>query len=102
MVDAVVRAATVLRDTFVAAGAGTTGRETGGVGSLAIRGEGLGGTVVDWAVEEAGGSVGCWFAIGCTSFSERILEKTIKPATPALNATSKMTRFRDMILLPVN
>src|SRR5687767_7086477 len=97
--DVVLRAATVLRDRFVAAGTGTTGRETSGAGSLVIRGEGLGGTVVDCVVGEADGSMVCWFAIGCTSFLERILEKTIRPATPPLSTTSKMTRFRDMILL---
>ena len=33
---------------------------------------------------------------------ERSFEKTIRPATPALSTTSKMTRLRDMIVIQIN
>jgi hypothetical protein len=39
---------------------------------------------------------------GRASPLERSFEKVMRPATPAASTTSKMTRLRDMIVIPVN
>src|SRR5687768_11927256 len=91
------RAAVVVRPKLFPPGPGKTALLLPVTGSVAFRAR-LGGAAV---IEGGSVTVGVLPAVvGDASSFERSFENVIRPAIPALNTTNRMTRLRDMIVLP--